>query len=176
MFFHPEGERGPARRNRDEAAKAVCLTCPVLAQCRAHALAVREPYGVWGGLTEDDREQIYAERQAGAPPSAEPRPSGADPTRPAQRRKAPSRRQCRRDVGPVLVCLVRTSVAVPVAVTGRLRASSAGSFFSTTSVSVVSTIAAIEAALRSAERVTLTGSMTPAAIRSPYVAGRRVEP
>jgi WhiB family redox-sensing transcriptional regulator len=21
---------------------------------------VREPYGVWGGLTEDDRERIYA--------------------------------------------------------------------------------------------------------------------
>ena len=25
-------------------------------QCAAHALAVREPYGVWGGLTEDERE------------------------------------------------------------------------------------------------------------------------
>jgi WhiB family redox-sensing transcriptional regulator len=30
----------------------------VLRQCRAHALAVREPYGVWGGLSEQDREQI----------------------------------------------------------------------------------------------------------------------
>ncbi len=60
VFFHPEGERGPARRNRDEAAKAVCLTCPVLNECRTHALKVREPYGVWGAMTEDDREQIYA--------------------------------------------------------------------------------------------------------------------
>jgi WhiB family redox-sensing transcriptional regulator len=32
----------------------------VLRQCREHALAVREPYGVWGGLTEDEREAIYA--------------------------------------------------------------------------------------------------------------------
>ena len=65
VFFHPEGERGPARRNRDEAAKAVCLTCPVLAECRTHALKVREPYGVWGALTEDDREQIYARKAQG---------------------------------------------------------------------------------------------------------------
>jgi WhiB family redox-sensing transcriptional regulator len=60
LFFHPEGERGPARRERDAAAREICSTCPVLEQCRSHALAVREPYGVWGGLTEDDRENIYA--------------------------------------------------------------------------------------------------------------------
>lgn len=63
LFFHPEGERGPARRNRDAAAKAVCATCPVLRQCREHALTVREPYGVWGGLTEDDREAIYSDER-----------------------------------------------------------------------------------------------------------------
>jgi len=59
LFFHPEGERGPARSNRETAAKAVCATCPVQQQCAAHALSVREPYGVWGGLSEDDREAIY---------------------------------------------------------------------------------------------------------------------
>ena len=48
-----------------------------------------------------------------------------------------------------------------------------GSFFSTTSVSVVSTIDAIEAALRSAERVTLTGSMTPRRDQVDVVARRR---
>lgn len=60
VFFHPEGERGPARRNRDRAAKLVCSTCPVVRECARHALAVREPYGVWGGMTEDEREEIYA--------------------------------------------------------------------------------------------------------------------
>jgi len=60
VFFHPDGERGPSRRNRDSAAKAVCLTCPVLASCREHALRVREPYGVWGGMTEYEREEVYA--------------------------------------------------------------------------------------------------------------------
>lgn len=56
-FFHPEGERGAARRRRINEAKAVCNRCPVLEQCREHALAVREPYGVWGGLSEDERQR-----------------------------------------------------------------------------------------------------------------------
>lgn len=59
IFFHPEGERGVTRAARDNAAKAVCAVCPVLRQCAEHALAVREPYGVWGGMSEDDREAIY---------------------------------------------------------------------------------------------------------------------
>lgn len=58
LFFHPEGERGPRRRARDAAAKAICASCPVLLECREHALAVREPYGVWGGLTEDERQAV----------------------------------------------------------------------------------------------------------------------
>jgi WhiB family redox-sensing transcriptional regulator len=63
LFFHPEGERGPARRKRDEAAVKICATCPVLQECRNHGLTVREPYGVWGGLTEEDREEIYAQER-----------------------------------------------------------------------------------------------------------------
>jgi WhiB family redox-sensing transcriptional regulator len=60
IFFHPEGERGPSRENRISLAKSICATCPVLRQCAEHALAVREPYGVWGAMSEDDREAIYA--------------------------------------------------------------------------------------------------------------------
>ncbi|MEP7333286.1 MAG: WhiB family transcriptional regulator, partial [Terracoccus sp.] len=51
-------------------AKSVCDACPVMAQCRRHALEVREPYGVWGGLTEADREQLYEQdppREKGIP-------------------------------------------------------------------------------------------------------------
>jgi WhiB family redox-sensing transcriptional regulator len=59
LFFHPEGERGPSRRNRANAAKAICARCPVVTDCAAHSLAVREPYGVWGGMSEDDRETVY---------------------------------------------------------------------------------------------------------------------
>jgi WhiB family redox-sensing transcriptional regulator len=34
------------------------MRCPVRVECATHALAVREPYGVWGGLTEDEREEM----------------------------------------------------------------------------------------------------------------------
>jgi WhiB family redox-sensing transcriptional regulator len=59
VFFHPDNERGPARAARDEAAKAVCARCPVRLDCRAHALEVREPYGVWGGMSEDERDRQH---------------------------------------------------------------------------------------------------------------------
>lgn len=58
LFFHPDHERGPARRRRAQQAKEVCTFCPVLAQCRDHALKVDEPYGVWGGMSEEERAQI----------------------------------------------------------------------------------------------------------------------
>ena len=41
LFFHPDGERGPARARRQTAAKAVCARCPVVEACLKHALAVR---------------------------------------------------------------------------------------------------------------------------------------
>lgn len=63
LFFHPEGERGPARSAREAAAKAVCARCPVVEQCRRHSLATREPYGVWGGLSEAEREEAVAAGQ-----------------------------------------------------------------------------------------------------------------
>lgn len=60
-FFNPERERGLARAAREDRAKMVCRGCPVLQECREHALTVHEPYGVWGGLTAAERtEQIRA--------------------------------------------------------------------------------------------------------------------
>lgn len=58
-FFHPQNERGLARLRRDRQAKAVCSSCQVRLECADYAIRAREPYGVWGGLTEDDRERIY---------------------------------------------------------------------------------------------------------------------
>ena len=57
LFFHPERERGPARAEREARAKTVCRGCPVIRQCRDHALAVQEPYGVWGGLSVAERKE-----------------------------------------------------------------------------------------------------------------------
>lgn len=66
VFFSPEAERGMKRQRREEAAKALCATCPVIERCREHALAVHEPYGVWGGLTESERADILARQHAAA--------------------------------------------------------------------------------------------------------------
>jgi WhiB family redox-sensing transcriptional regulator len=63
VFFHPDLERGAARRDRDAKAKAVCTDCPVIMDCRRHAISAEEPYGVWGGQDEDERRHIIARRR-----------------------------------------------------------------------------------------------------------------
>lgn len=61
-FFHPADERGEDRDQRDAAAKRVCAQCPVRTACLEHALRTREPYGVWGGLTEEERRELLRQR------------------------------------------------------------------------------------------------------------------
>jgi WhiB family transcriptional regulator, redox-sensing transcriptional regulator len=39
-------------------AKAVCAVCPVLAECRAYALETGQRFGVWGGLSANERQKI----------------------------------------------------------------------------------------------------------------------
>ena len=70
LFFNPEGERGPTRDRRDDAAKAICLGCPVLRDCRAHALAIGEPHGVWGGMSRADRDDLKLSVNGGNAASA----------------------------------------------------------------------------------------------------------
>lgn len=62
MFFHPENERGRSKRQREARAKAVCARCPVQQECLDWALTVREPYGVWGGKSPGEREEIAGSR------------------------------------------------------------------------------------------------------------------
>jgi WhiB family transcriptional regulator, redox-sensing transcriptional regulator len=63
-FYHPENERGPSRMKREMRAKAVCSGCPVIENCLRWALAAREPYGVWGGLSAEEREAMLARKLA----------------------------------------------------------------------------------------------------------------
>ena len=58
VFFHPDGERGRARTQREMRAKQMCRQCPVITQCRTHALTVGEPCGIWGGWSEAERELL----------------------------------------------------------------------------------------------------------------------
>jgi WhiB family redox-sensing transcriptional regulator len=66
LFFHPRNERGRSRNNRDVAALFVCTRCPVVESCRDYAMRAREAHGVWGGLTEDEREAIFRRMDAEA--------------------------------------------------------------------------------------------------------------
>lgn len=63
-FYHPENERGPSRARRERNAKAICAKCPVINNCLRWALAAREPYGVWGGLSAEERENLLQKRSA----------------------------------------------------------------------------------------------------------------
>ncbi len=65
LFFPPSNvERKDERERREEKAKAICLVCPVKGQCLDFALAIKEPYGIWGGLTESDRRSVLARQTA----------------------------------------------------------------------------------------------------------------
>ena len=41
-----------------EEARRICLRCPVREECLAHAVAERERYGVWGGLSPMERTTV----------------------------------------------------------------------------------------------------------------------
>ena len=58
VFFNDEMLRGLQKQARESAAKKICTACPVKTECLEHALAVPENYGVWGGLTQDERMGI----------------------------------------------------------------------------------------------------------------------
>lgn len=44
------------------AAKAICAGCPVRVDCLDFALASKERFGVWGGMTEKER-RVEARRR-----------------------------------------------------------------------------------------------------------------
>ncbi len=61
LFFPPTVfERKEERERRETRAKAICQVCTVLEPCQEYALGLREAYGIWGGLTEQDRKRSIA--------------------------------------------------------------------------------------------------------------------
>ena len=62
IFYHPYGERRHDKAARISQAKQICRHCPVISDCAAWALTTREPYGIWGGLSEDERAHILGLR------------------------------------------------------------------------------------------------------------------
>lgn len=63
-LWYPVPKRTGRRGGHDDSykaavahAKALCARCPVLEDCRAHGIA-HEQWGIWGGLTETEREAL----------------------------------------------------------------------------------------------------------------------
>ena len=69
LFFAPDGEGWLDRESREAAAKAVCMLCPVRAQCLDYALGNSIRHGIWGGLNQEERAR-ERRRRARAPRAA----------------------------------------------------------------------------------------------------------
>jgi WhiB family transcriptional regulator, redox-sensing transcriptional regulator len=65
LFFGPDGEPRPEREIREAKAKAVCQLCPVQVQCLDYALRNSIRYGIWGGLSEQERARERRRRARG---------------------------------------------------------------------------------------------------------------
>lgn len=61
-WFFPIGTTGPALA-QIERAKAVCVGCPVRAECLGWALDTNQANGVWGGTDEDERRALHCARR-----------------------------------------------------------------------------------------------------------------
>jgi WhiB family transcriptional regulator, redox-sensing transcriptional regulator len=53
--FFPEDSGRYGLRGREEQAKRICRGCPVLAECRNHALSMPEAHGIWAATTPSER-------------------------------------------------------------------------------------------------------------------------
>lgn len=71
IFFAPDGERQADRETREGKAKEICAGCPARIACLEYALTKPEPYGVWGGMGEEER---VTERRRRARRASDTRP------------------------------------------------------------------------------------------------------
>lgn len=103
-LFFPVSDTTPVAAQQIEQAKAVCAGCPVLADCRAYALA-HGPQGIWGGTTDQERRAVRARenRAAVATQTDTAREDGQDveqvgDARPAAPPKLPSYQSARQSL------------------------------------------------------------------------------
>ncbi|CAN5171015.1 hypothetical protein BH09ACT8_BH09ACT8_10270 [soil metagenome] len=57
-IFFPDDDARSERRRNENIAKSICRQCPVLQQCRDHALSTPELHGVWGAMTASERARF----------------------------------------------------------------------------------------------------------------------
>jgi WhiB family redox-sensing transcriptional regulator len=62
----------PPAEHDGREAKAVCFGCPVRETCLEFAIENGERFGVWGGLTPQERRWLVAKRKRASLLAAEP--------------------------------------------------------------------------------------------------------
>ena len=60
FFPPPHFERKDEKLERETRAKSICSSCSVKDECLDYAVAIREPHGIWGGLTDLERKHLRA--------------------------------------------------------------------------------------------------------------------
>jgi WhiB family redox-sensing transcriptional regulator len=56
-IFYPEGPEH-VRRYDERTAKSICNACPVRELCLDYALVAKEDFGIFGGLTPQERRLL----------------------------------------------------------------------------------------------------------------------
>jgi WhiB family transcriptional regulator, redox-sensing transcriptional regulator len=79
-FYSPTGERGEARRRREDHAREICDGCPVRTDCARFALANGEEHGFWGGMTDRERIKLLRRPRVGSSSASAVRSSDGSPS------------------------------------------------------------------------------------------------
>jgi len=66
IFFTGDDDRGLRRVAHEQAAKQICLGCPVQRECLFHAMESGEAYGIWGATTPKERVALQQARTSDA--------------------------------------------------------------------------------------------------------------
>lgn len=87
----------PEKGGSTRQAKAVCAICPVTEQCLGYALETDQRFGIWGGLSEQERKRLKRQQgfvSAGLPDGLRRYREGREAE--ARQRMAAGRKRCSR--------------------------------------------------------------------------------
>lgn len=56
--FFPESNKMLMERQEIEMAKTICRRCPINTECANYGIKADEAYGIYGGLTPQERQQL----------------------------------------------------------------------------------------------------------------------
>ena len=57
----------PASEDQANEGKQICVTCPVKPECLRYSLATAQEWGIWGGLTEQERLVVLGRKRRSRP-------------------------------------------------------------------------------------------------------------